>query len=183
MGDILAPTLFSLFSDAVISATLVHHPHSGDRMLYNLGDELVRSRRKMRGSILIQDLEYADDMAISDSIHALKLDEESVAVVEEFKCLGSSILQDCILDREIIMHISKASHTFGSLYKVLWYRKRMKTVTKMCLFMSVDFSTLLYDSETWVSSAANLKRLQAFIMGCLRVILGVTRWDKKHTLH
>ena len=75
--------------------------------------------------------------------------------------------------------INKASRKFGSLYRVLWCRKRVKTATKMRLFKSVDLSTLLYCSETWVPSAANFKRLQAFIMGCLRVILGVTRWDKK----
>ena len=32
--------------------------------------------------------------------------------------------------------------------------------------------TLLYGSETWVPSAIHLKHMQAFIMGCLRVILG-----------
>ena len=99
-------------------------------------------------------------------------------MVEEFEYLGS-ISQDCTLDREISMRINKASRTFGSLYRVLWCRKRVKTATKMRLFKSVVLSTLLYGSETWVPSAANLKHLQAFIMGCLRVILGVTRWDKK----
>ena len=222
-GDVLAPTLFNLFLDAVISAVLAQHPHCGVKMLHNLGDELVGSKRKMSGSTLIQDLEYADDMAlVSDSMDALeeilkcldgacsnlgltisskkskilavlpptsssvqprdvylKRDEEPVAVVEEFEYLGSIISQDCTLDREISMRINKASRTFGSLYRVLWCRKRVKTATKMRLFKSVVLSTLLYGSETWVPSAANLKRLQAFIMGCLRVILGVTRWDKK----
>ena len=222
-GDVLAPTLFNLFFDSVIAATLSQHPHSGVRMLYNLGDELVGSRKKMRGSIFLQVLEYADDMAlVSDSMDALeevlrslsavcsgvglsicskktkilmihpstsvsiqpravqlKPGEEPVAVVEEFEYLGSTISQDCTLDREISRRISKASHTFRSLYRVLWCRKRLKTATKMRLFKSVVFSTLLYGSETWVPSAAQLKRLQAFIMGCLWAILGVSRQDMK----
>ena len=210
-GDVLAPTLFNLFFDSVIAATLSQHPHSGVRMLYNLGDELVESRKKMRGSIFLQDLEYADDMAlVSDSMGALeevlrslsavcsgvglsisskktkilmihpstslsvqpravqlKPGEEPVAVVEEFEYLGSTISQDCTLDREIRRRISNASHTFRSLYRVLWCRKRLKTATKMRLFKSVVLSTLLYGSETWVPSAAQLKRLQAYmyIMG------------------
>ena len=52
-GDVLAPTLFNLFFDSVISATLARHPHCGIKILYNLGDELVGSR-KMRGSVMIQ---------------------------------------------------------------------------------------------------------------------------------
>ena len=39
-GDVLAPTLFNLFFDSVIAATLAQHPHCGVRVLYNLGDEL-----------------------------------------------------------------------------------------------------------------------------------------------
>ena len=63
-GDALAPTLFSLFFDSIIATALVRHPNCGVKILYNLGDELVGSRKKMRSNVLIQDLEYADDMVI-----------------------------------------------------------------------------------------------------------------------
>ena len=62
---------------------------------------------------------------------------------------------------------------------MLWCRKSVKVVTKLCLFRLVVLTTLLYGSETWVPLAAHMKRLQGFVMGCLRVILGVTRWDMK----
>ena len=55
-GDVLAPTLFNVFFDTVITSTLIRHPDCGVKLL---DDELVGSRRKMRGSVLIQDLEYA----------------------------------------------------------------------------------------------------------------------------
>ena len=72
-GDVLAPTLFNLFSDAIIATALLRHPNCGVKILYNLGDELVGSRKKMRRDVLIQDLEYADDMVIvSDSMDALE---------------------------------------------------------------------------------------------------------------
>ena len=144
----------------------------------------------MRGSVLIQDLEYADDMAlVSDSMGtleevlrslasvcsgvglsisskktkilavlpspspcppphpvSLKPWEQPVAVVEEFEYLGSMITKDCTLDREVNVHISKASRTFGSLYRVLWSRNNIKNSTKMHLFKSVVLATLLYGS-------------------------------------
>ena len=155
----------------------------------------------MRGSTLIQDLEYADDMAlVSDSMDALeevlrsldavcsgiglsisskktmilavqpsnslcahprpvhlKPGEEPVAIVEEFQYLGSTISQDCTLDREISVRISEAGRIFSSLYRVLWCRKRLKTSMKVRLFKSVVLSTLLYGSETWVPYATHLK--------------------------
>ena len=46
--------------------------------------------------------------------------------------------------------------------------------TKLRLFKAVVLATLLCSSETCVSLAAHMKRLQAFVMGCLWVILGVT---------
>ena len=52
-------------------------------------------------------------------------------------------------------------------------------MTKLHLFKAVVLATLLYGCETWVPLAAHMKHLQAFIMGCLWVILGVTRWDMK----
>ena len=68
-GDVLAPVLFNLFFDAVIAATLSHHKDSGFKVLYNIGDPLVGSRKKMKNEVDINDLEYADDMAIiSDSM-------------------------------------------------------------------------------------------------------------------
>ena len=61
---------------------------------------------------------------------SLKLGEQPEAVVEEFECLGSTITKDCNLDREVNMHISKASQTFTLLNQVLWSRSNIKTSTK-----------------------------------------------------
>ena len=221
-GDVLAPILFNLFLDAITAATLSQHAGSGVKMLFNRGDSLVGSRKKMREEVSIQDLEYADDMTlVSDSMDVLEevlrtlhttcsgmglsisckkskilavcptnstsmqpravrlcSDEVPVAVVEDFEYLGCTFSHDCSLDREISKRISKASQAFRSLYRVLWCQKRLKTKTKLRLFKAVVLSTLLYGSETWVPLAKHTKRLQAFIMGCLRVVHGVTKWDK-----
>ena len=60
---------------------------------------------------------------------------------------------------------------------MLWCQKRLKTKTKLHLFRAIVLSIPLYGSETWVPLAKHTKHLQA-IMGCLRVVLGVTKWNK-----
>ena len=46
--------------------------------------------------------------------------------------------------------------------------------------MCVVISTLLNGSVTGVPVTVHLNHLQAFVMGCVHVILmGVTRWDRK----
>lgn len=130
-------------------------------MLYDLDDELVGSWRKMRGGVLIQDLEYADKVAlVSDSMDALK---EVLRALDAGSDLSVSV---------------KKTKTLAILP---WpRRKKVKTSTKMCLLKAVVPSTLLYGSETWVPSATLLKCLQAFIMQCLCVVLGVSRWDQRN---
>ena len=72
-GDVLAPILFNLFFDAVISMALAQHPDYGVKVLYSQEAELVQSRRKMCSELSLQHLEYADDMAlISDSMNLLE---------------------------------------------------------------------------------------------------------------
>ena len=49
----------------------------------------------------------------------------------------------------------------------------------MRLFKTVVLSTLLYDSKAGAPIITHIKHLQCFIMRCVRVIVGVTKWDKK----
>ena len=46
-------------------------------------------------------------------------EEEAVEVVEKFERLGSTITQDCSLDRDVDRWISKALHIFCQLYGVM----------------------------------------------------------------
>ena len=72
----------------------------------------------------------------------LSLSDEPVSVVESFEYLGSTISADCILDKEVSSCISKASCSFNSLCRILWYQKGIKTKTMMRLFKTVVLSTL-----------------------------------------
>ena len=73
-GDILDPTLFNLFFDAVIDMAVSKHPGHGAKMWFNTDAMLVGSRKKMKECVMIQDLEYADDMClISDNMDELEM--------------------------------------------------------------------------------------------------------------
>ena len=65
----------STFFDAVIAATLseAEHTGAGMRMQYNTKSPLVGSRGKCGWEVNVQDLEYADNMAlVSDFISSLE---------------------------------------------------------------------------------------------------------------
>ena len=50
-GDVLAPTLFNLYFDAVILMALAQHPGCGLKEVFNQEVELVGSRRKKSGEL------------------------------------------------------------------------------------------------------------------------------------
>ena len=69
----LAPTLFNLFFDAVVSMALERHPENGLTIFFNTNAELVGNRKQMRKQFLIPDLEYVDDMCLlSNSMDELE---------------------------------------------------------------------------------------------------------------
>ena len=57
--------------------------------------------------------------ALPRSVHQ-NPNEEPVDVVGEFQSFGTVISPDCTIDREINGITSKAVHTLGSLYKLLY---------------------------------------------------------------
>ena len=65
-GDVLALVLFNRFLDAITAATLSQHAGFGIKMLFNCGDSLVGSRKKMREKVSVQNMEYADEHDTTD---------------------------------------------------------------------------------------------------------------------
>ena len=107
-GDVLAPVLFNLFLDAVIAATLSKHHGSGIRMLYDLDGPLVGNRKKMRRSVSVRDLEYADDMAlVCDSMDAL----EDILRALDASCLGMVLAINPKKTKLMVVHPTSSSST------------------------------------------------------------------------
>ena len=109
--------------------------------------------------------------------------DEAVDVIEEFEYLGSVVTSSCELDREISTRIRKASNSFRSLCRTLWYQKSIKLCIKLRMFKAAIIPILLYGSESWTPLSQHIKRLQGFVMRCLRIILGISVRQKQRNIY
>ena len=75
------------------------------------------------------------------------------------------------------MRIGKARTAFKLLHRV-WKSKEIEEKTKVRIFNSNVKSIRLYGAETWKTTVVLSRRIQPFVDGCLRKILG-RRWPKK----
>ena len=107
----------------------------------------------------------------------LRDDDVPIDTVDDFQYLGSTVSNDCTSDSEISHRIIRAAQTFQSLSRLLWYQRKIRTSTKLRIFLSVVIPTLLYSLECAVVSQSQIGRLQSFVMRCLRIILRVSVQD------
>ena len=117
--------------------------------------------------------------AHSPSLISLHPDCDPTKVVPSFQYLGSYLSNNCTLDVEISTRITKASQSYGLLNRILWHQRKIKSTTKLHIFVSVVLSTLSYGLETAVLLEPQIQRLQSFVTRSLRSILGVSLWDGK----
>ena len=69
-----------------------------------------------------------------------------------------------------------------SLSQILLYQHKIKTSTKICLLNNVILPTLMYGLEGTVHLEPHVRRLESFLIRCLRTILGISvREEKRHT--
>lgn len=61
----------------------------------------------------------------------LQLANEPVDVVNEFEYLGSIVMSDCRLDREINAQLRKALKNFRCLSRIPWYQQKIKIRRKL----------------------------------------------------
>ena len=86
------------------------------------------------------------------------------------------------MDTEISSRICKASSAFQSLSRILWHQRETQTRTKVRILNSVILPTLLYGLESSVLLEPFVRRLESFVVRCLRIILGISvRQKKRHT--
>ena len=113
------------------------------------------------------------------SIHLVPGDEP-IKVVSHFQYLGSIVQNDRGMDTEINSRICKATSAFQSLFRTLWYQRKIKTSTKLRILNSVILPTLLYGLESTVLLEPHVRHLESFVIRCLQIILGISVREKKH---
>ena len=86
------------------------------------------------------------------------------------------------MDTEISSGICKATSALQSLSHILWHQRKIQTSTKVRVFNSVIFPTLLYGLESTVLLEPLVRRLESCVVHCLQTILGISvRQKKRHT--
>ena len=101
------------------------------------------------------------------------LDGEHVNAVNHFCYLGSEVMSSGRLDEELRTRIGRASAAFGQLSKIWSSKASLKT--KLHIYNAFVMYTLLYGSETWVTTNTEEKKLDVFDNQCLCRILGI-KW-------
>ena len=102
----------------------------------------------------------------------------NIEIVNSFKYLGSILSNNSSIEEDINNRLSKASKVFRGLIRLIWYKKSIRLGTKIKLFRSIILSILLYGSETWCLLNSQIQRLQVFVTRCLRIITGISLWQK-----
>jgi len=93
--------------------------------------------------------------------------------VKQFNYLGCELSLDGEPDFDKI--INRFQTIYGTFRKHL---KKTRTETQMKFYKVVARPSLLYGSETWVTTKRDLTRLEATEMRFLRSVTGYTRLDK-----
>ena len=93
--------------------------------------------------------------------------------VHQFTYQGCTITSDVKIDREVDYRLVMANSAFGRLYKRVWNNKHLKKGTKISVYWAVVLTTLLYDSESWITNHHHLWLLECFHQCCLRIILNI----------
>jgi len=107
----------------------------------------------------------------------ITVDGQQVEGVDKFTYLGSLLSST---DRSR----SEQSRRMGIAYSTMqrmshvWIPSNLTLATQLCLYMSLIVPILLYASETWTTTNANLAHLQAFHMRCQCRILNVHWYER-----
>ena len=140
---------------------------------------LFSSVQRVRLTISIKKTEVLAQNSTSPP--AIKILDSTLAVVDSFKYLGSTISSNLSLDDEIKIRIGKAATVMSKLNTRVWNNKNLTLKTKIKVYHACVLSTLLYGSETWTTYAKQEHQMNAFHLRCLRRIMGYTWRDKIQT--
>ena len=91
----------------------------------------------------------------------IKINGETLKVVNSFKYLGSTLTPDNRADKEISCRIQSACAAYAKLGKKQWNRPEIRLSTKCKVYKAVVLPALLYSAETYTLYRGQIKRLEA----------------------
>jgi hypothetical protein len=81
-------------------------------------------------------------------IHSMKMDNSSIAMVEEFKYLGTNLTSQNSIQEEIKSRLKLGNACYYSVQNILSYSLVSKTL-KIKIYRTIILSVVLYRCETW----------------------------------
>jgi exonuclease III len=108
----------------------------------------------------------------------LRVGEDVLPLVEEFKYLGVLFTNEGKMEREIDRRIGAASAVKRALYRSVVVKRELSQKAKLSIYRSIYVPTLIYGHELWVVTERTRSRIQAAEMSFLRSVSGLSLRDR-----
>ncbi|TWW57747.1 R2DM Retrovirus-related Pol polyprotein from type II retrotransposable element [Takifugu flavidus] len=108
----------------------------------------------------------------------LRVKEEILPQVEEFKYLGVLFTSEGRMEREIDRRIGAASTVMRALHRSVVVKRELSRKAKLSIYRSIFVPTLTYGHELWVMTERTRSRVQAAEMSFLRRVAGLSLRDR-----
>uniref|UniRef100_A0A8C5HIH4 Reverse transcriptase domain-containing protein n=1 Tax=Gouania willdenowi TaxID=441366 RepID=A0A8C5HIH4_GOUWI len=108
----------------------------------------------------------------------LRVGDEVLPQVEEFKYLGVLFTSEGRMEREIDRRIGAASAVMRSLHQSVIVKRELSQKAKLSIYRSVYVPTLTYGHDLWVMTERTRSRVQAAEMSFLRRVAGLSLRDR-----
>ncbi|KAK0148964.1 Craniofacial development protein 2 [Merluccius polli] len=120
----------------------------------------------------------AAGMRISTSKSTLRVGDEILPQVEEFKYLGVLFTSGGRMEREIDRRIGAASAVMRTLHRSVVVKRELSRKAKLSIYQSIYVPALTYGHELWVMTERTRSRVQAAEMSFLRRVAGLSLRDR-----
>ena len=108
----------------------------------------------------------------------LRVGDEILPQVEEFKYLGVLFTSEGRLEREIDRRIGAASAVMRTLHGSVVVKRELSRKAKLSIYQSIFVPALTYGHELWVVTETTRSRVQAAEMSFLRRVAGLSFRDR-----
>ncbi|TWW80182.1 hypothetical protein D4764_10G0012120 [Takifugu flavidus] len=108
----------------------------------------------------------------------LRVKEEILPQVEEFKYLGVLFTSEGRMEQEVDRRIGAASAVMRTLHWSVVMKRKLSQKAKLSIYQSIFVPTLTYGHELWVMTKRTRSRVQAVEMSFLRRVAGLSLRDR-----
>ncbi|TWW74394.1 hypothetical protein D4764_14G0003970 [Takifugu flavidus] len=108
----------------------------------------------------------------------LRVKEEILPQVEEFKYLGVLFTNGGRMEQEIDRRIGAASAVMWTLHRSVVVKRELSQKAKLSIYRSIFVPTLTYGYELWVMTERRRSQVQAAEMSFLHRVAGLSLRDR-----